>query len=121
RAYASGLPQALGPDVLVTAGGQDALRVPADSLDVDLARQLATEAERARGDGDLLQARGLINKVLGLCDGEALASVPGPYAENQRTRLEDWRLQLTETRLDLDLESGLHAEAVSELTALTAT
>ncbi|SCF78515.1 transcriptional activator domain-containing protein, partial [Streptomyces sp. Ncost-T6T-2b] len=62
----------------------------------------------------------LINKVLGLWDGEALASVPGPYADNQRTRLEEWRLQLTETRLDLDLEVGCHAEAVSELTALTA-
>ncbi|MEE1739685.1 SAV_2336 N-terminal domain-related protein, partial [Streptomyces sp. BE147] len=121
RAYASRLHKALGPDVLVSAGGKYALRVPADSLDLDLAQQLATEAERARGDGDLLQARGLINKVLGLWDGEALASVPGPYAENQRTRLEEWRLQLTETRLDLDLESGLHAEAVSELTALTAT
>ncbi|GFN06204.1 hypothetical protein Smic_47600 [Streptomyces microflavus] len=45
---------------------------------------------------------------------------PGPYAENQRTRLEEWRLQLTEARLDLDLEVGSHAEAVSELTALTA-
>ncbi|NEE34140.1 AfsR family transcriptional regulator, partial [Streptomyces sp. SID7982] len=31
-----------------------------------------------------------------------------------------WRLQLTETRLDLDLDVGCHAEAVSELTALTA-
>ncbi|CAM5476240.1 Tetratricopeptide repeat protein OS=Streptomyces microflavus OX=1919 GN=G3I39_10200 PE=3 SV=1 [Streptomyces microflavus] len=58
--------------------------------------------------------------MLGLWDGEALASVPGPYAENQRTRLEEWRLQLTEARLDLDLEVGSHAEAVSELTALTA-
>ncbi|CAM5483981.1 hypothetical protein SMICM304S_11081 [Streptomyces microflavus] len=33
---------------------------------------------------------------------------------------EEWRLQLTEARLDLDLEVGSHAEAVSELTALTA-
>ena len=36
----------------------------------------------------------LINKLLGLWDGEALASLPGPYAENQRARLEEWRLQL---------------------------
>ncbi|MGC5412917.1 AfsR/SARP family transcriptional regulator, partial [Streptomyces sp. DT225] len=61
-----------------------------------------------------------LNKALGLWDGEALAYVPGPYAEYQPTRREAWRLQLTETRLDLDLEAGCHAEAVSELTALTA-
>jgi tetratricopeptide (TPR) repeat protein len=35
-------------------------------------------------------------------------------------RLEEWRLQLLESRLDMDLEQGCHAEAVSELTALTA-
>ncbi|GAA3499857.1 transcriptional regulator AfsR [Streptomyces prasinosporus] len=46
--------------------------------------------------------------------------MPGPYAEAQRVRLEEWRLQLLESRLDMDLEQGCHAEAVSELTALTA-
>ncbi|TGG81084.1 AfsR family transcriptional regulator, partial [Streptomyces albus] len=42
------------------------------------------------------------------------------YAETQRVRLEEWRLGLLESRLDMDLEQGCHAEAVSELTALTA-
>lgn len=120
RTYASRLRKILGQETLVSESGGYALRIGRGALDLTLAQDLAVEAEKARAGGNRLQARTLLNKVLGLWDGEALASVPGPYAENQRTRLEEWRLQLTEARLDLDLEVGSHAEAVSELTALTA-
>ncbi|CAM5654705.1 regulatory protein AfsR [Streptomyces badius] len=120
RTYASRLRKILGQDTLVSESGGYAIRIDRGALDLTLAQDLSAEAEKARAAGDRCQARTLINKVLGLRDGEALASVPGPYADNQRTRLEEWRLQLTETRLDLDLEVGCHAEAVSELTALTA-
>ncbi|MFJ9057459.1 AfsR/SARP family transcriptional regulator [Streptomyces sp. NPDC102409] len=120
RTYASRLRKTLGQDTLVSESGGYAVRIPRESLDLTLAQDLASEAEKVRGGGDRCQARTLINKLLGLWDGEALASLPGPYAENQRSSLEEWRLQLTETRLDLDLEVGCHAEAVSELTALTA-
>ncbi|MFJ6610451.1 AfsR/SARP family transcriptional regulator [Streptomyces sp. NPDC091289] len=120
RTYASRLRKILGQDTLVSESGGYAIRTDRGALDLTLAQDLSAEAEKARAAGDRCQARTLINKVLGLWDGEALASVPGPYADNQRTRLEEWRLQLTETRLDLDLEVGCHAEAVSELTALTA-
>ncbi|MEV0036794.1 BTAD domain-containing putative transcriptional regulator [Streptomyces sp. NPDC050804] len=120
RTYASRLRKVLSPGVLITEAGGYALRTRSDSLDLNVAQELAADADKARAAGDRYLARTLINKSLGLWDGEALASVPGPYADNQRTRLEEWRLQLTETRLDLDLEVGRHAEAVSELTALTA-
>jgi DNA-binding SARP family transcriptional activator len=120
RTYASRLRKALAADALVSESGGYALRVRRDALDLSVAQELAMEAEKARAAGDRCQARVLINKSLGLWDGEPLANVPGPYAENQRARLEEWRLQLLETRLDLDLEVGCHAEAVSELTALTA-
>ncbi|MFJ2649000.1 BTAD domain-containing putative transcriptional regulator [Streptomyces sp. NPDC087420] len=120
RTYASRLRKVLPPGVLVSESGGYALRARPDALDLGVAQELAADAEKSRAAGDRSQARALLNKSLGLWDGEALASVPGPYAETQRTRLEEWRLQLTETRLDLDLELGCHAEAVSELTALTA-
>ncbi|MFD7067623.1 BTAD domain-containing putative transcriptional regulator [Streptomyces sp. NPDC059913] len=120
RTYASRLRKVLDPETLVSDAGGYAIRAGRDGLDVDVVRDLAAEAEKAAAGGDRDGARALLDKALGLWDGEALASVPGPYAENQRTRLEEWRLQLTETRLDLDLEVGHHAEAVSELTALTA-
>lgn len=120
RTYASRLRKTLGQDTLVSESGGYAVRIPRSALDLTVAQDMAVQAEKARGGGDRGQARTLISKLLGLWDGEALASLPGPYAENQRTSLEEWRLQLTETRLDLDLEVGCHAEAVSELTALTA-
>ncbi|MGW1655366.1 AfsR/SARP family transcriptional regulator [Streptomyces atratus] len=120
RTYASRLRKVLDPQTLVSDAGGYAIRTRNDAFDLTMAQELVAEAEKARAGGDRAQARSLFSKALGLWDGETLASVPGPYAENQRTRLEEWRLQLTETRLDLDLEVGCHAEAVSELTALTA-
>ncbi|MGY0062653.1 BTAD domain-containing putative transcriptional regulator [Streptomyces sp. LZ34] len=120
RTYASRLRKTLGPDVLVSESGGYAIRVEPRAVDADVAAQLATKAEKTRQAGDGARARELLNKALALWDGETLTGVPGPYAETQRIRLEEWRLSLTETRLDLDLELGLHAEAVSELTALTA-
>ncbi|MET7699204.1 BTAD domain-containing putative transcriptional regulator [Streptomyces sp. NPDC005485] len=121
RTYASRLRKVLDPGVLASESGGYAIRSLGDgALDLALAQELAADAEKARNAGDLCHARALLNKALSLWDGEPLASVPGPYAETQRTRLEEWRLQLLESRLDMDLEQGCHAEAVSELTALTA-
>ncbi|MFF5976828.1 BTAD domain-containing putative transcriptional regulator [Streptomyces sp. NPDC012769] len=122
RTYASRLRKVLDAGVLVSDSGGYALRTSRAGLALDLttAHELAAEAEKLRAAGRRGDARDRLNEALALWDGEALASVPGPYAENQRTRLEEWRLQLLETRLDLDLEVGAHAEAVSELTALTA-
>ncbi|MEU9730685.1 BTAD domain-containing putative transcriptional regulator [Streptomyces sp. NPDC048002] len=121
RTYASRLRKILAPGVLVSESGGYAVRGLHDgALDLAEAQELATEAEKARGTGDLCHARDVLNRALALWDGEPLAGVPGPYAEAQRVRLEEWRLQLLESRLDMDLEQGCHAEAVSELTALTA-
>ncbi|WP_395574043.1 AfsR/SARP family transcriptional regulator [Streptomyces sp. BK79] len=121
RTYASRLRKVLDPGVLVSESGGYAVRGLADgALDLAAAQDLAAEAEKARGAGDLCHARDVLRRALALWDGEVLAGVPGPYAQAQRVRLEEWRLQLLETRLDMDLEQGCHAEAVSELTALTA-
>ncbi len=125
RTYASRLRKVLSPGVLVSESGGYAVRLTDESgvgasLDLALAQELAADAEKAKTTGDLCHARALLNKALSLWDGEVLASVPGPYAETQRARLEEWRLQLIESRLDMDLEQGCHAEAISELTALTA-
>ncbi|MEU2426522.1 BTAD domain-containing putative transcriptional regulator [Streptomyces sp. NPDC007851] len=121
RTYASRLRKILDPGVLVSESGGYAVRgLGEGALDLAAAQDLAAEAEKARGTGDLSQARDVLNRALALWDGEPLAGVPGPYADAQRVRLEEWRLQLLEARLDMDLEQGCHAETVSELTALTA-
>ncbi|PJE97668.1 AfsR family transcriptional regulator [Streptomyces carminius] len=121
RTYASRLRKALGAEALTSESGGYAIRLgPGTELDADTAAARAAEAEKAAAAGDRARARELYDAALACWEGETLASVPGPYAENQRTRLEEWRLSLLEHRLDLDLQLGLHAEAVSELTALTA-
>ncbi|WP_369223368.1 BTAD domain-containing putative transcriptional regulator [Streptomyces sp. R39] len=121
RTYASRLRKILDPGVLVSESGGYAVRgLGEGALDLAVAQDLAAAAEKARGAGDLGQAREELNRALALWEGEPLAGVPGPYADTQRTRLQEWRLQLLESRLDMDLEQGCHAEAVSELTALTA-
>ncbi|MFF1682216.1 BTAD domain-containing putative transcriptional regulator [Streptomyces sp. NPDC058256] len=122
RTYASRLKKTLGPEILVGEAGGYAIRLSGTggTLDLAQAQELAADAEKARSAGDLCHAREVLRRALGLWDGEPLASVPGPFAETQRARLDELRLQLLESRLDMDLEQGCHAEAVSELTALTA-
>ncbi|MFI2434349.1 AfsR/SARP family transcriptional regulator [Streptomyces sp. NPDC018693] len=121
RTYASRLRKVLDTGVLVSESGGYAVRGLRDgALDLAEAQRLAADADKARAAGDPGRAREALNRALALWDGEALAGVPGPYAETQRVRLEEWRLGLLESRLDMDLEQGCHAEAVSELTALTA-
>ncbi|PZG94202.1 AfsR family transcriptional regulator [Streptomyces sp. NTH33] len=121
RTYASRLRKVLDAGVLVSESGGYAVRgLGEGALDLAVAQEWAARAEKARAAGDLGRAREVLGRALALWDGETLAGVPGPYAETQRVRLEEWRLQLLESRLDMDLEQGCHAEAVSELTALTA-
>ncbi|MFD3589211.1 BTAD domain-containing putative transcriptional regulator [Streptomyces sp. NPDC058683] len=121
RTYASRLRKILDPGVLVSESGGYAVRgLGEGALDLAVVQDLAAEAEKARSGGDLGRARELLGLALARWDGEALAGVPGPYADTHRVRLDEWRLQLLESRLDMDLEQGCHAEAVSELTALTA-
>ncbi|MFI1331305.1 AfsR/SARP family transcriptional regulator [Streptomyces sp. NPDC020845] len=122
RSYASRLRKAFGPhsNVLVSESGGYAIHIGVGALDTDVVDQLAAETDKARHSGDRARAHELIGKALDHWGGEPLAGLPGPYAATQRTRLVEWRLALLETRLDLDLELGHHAEVVAELTALTA-
>ncbi|MEU3600051.1 BTAD domain-containing putative transcriptional regulator, partial [Streptomyces sp. NPDC006798] len=92
RTYAHRLRKVLSATTLVSESGGYALRIERDALDLFVAQELAASAEKTRAAGDPGHARMLVNKSLGLWDGEPLANVPGPYAEGQRARLEEWRL-----------------------------
>ncbi|MCD9140853.1 AfsR/SARP family transcriptional regulator [Streptomyces albireticuli] len=122
RTYASRLRKAFGPDgdILVSESGGYALHLQDAWFDLDAMEGLVADSGRARGAGDPVQALARLDEALALWDGEPLAGLPGPFAETQRSRLEEWRLQLTESRVELRMELGRHAEVVSELTALTA-
>ncbi|GAA3443076.1 AfsR/SARP family transcriptional regulator [Planomonospora venezuelensis] len=108
------------PELLTSVGRGYALRIPADALDLALFESRTQEAEAARRAGDLGAAAEHLRAGLALCTGEPLAGAVGPYAEHQRGRLSERRMSVVESLMDLDLELGRHADAVSELVALTA-
>jgi DNA-binding SARP family transcriptional activator len=119
RSYAFRLRKALGSQALVTDSGGYALRLDDDMLDARVAEQLAAEADKIRAS-DPAGARERLASAVALWVGEPLAGLPGPFAEAQRDRLTQWRAALIESLLELDLELGAHAEAVSKLTAASA-
>ncbi|MDB1087126.1 BTAD domain-containing putative transcriptional regulator [Streptomyces sp. ACA25] len=124
RTYAFRLRKALGPraEVLASESGGYALRLgPGDALDLNRLAELTAGAEQSAAAGEFSRAHELYSAALELWDGEALAGVPGPAAEQHRTRLAEERLHLREQRLEVGLKIGLHAESVSELTSLTTT
>ncbi|MGW3044615.1 AfsR/SARP family transcriptional regulator [Kitasatospora sp. NPDC001159] len=99
------------------AGGY-ALRLEPDALDADRCDRLAAEAGRAVRGGEQESALRLLEEALALWDGVPLTAVPGSYAERQRHRLVERRLELLETRLEPELELGRHTRVAAELTAL---
>ncbi|WP_158887997.1 AfsR/SARP family transcriptional regulator [Amycolatopsis anabasis] len=127
RTYVLGLRTTLEPDrparaparVLLSVGDGYSLPLGGNVLDADLAEARFAAAERARRAGDAANARDLLGSGLALWAGDPLAGVPGPYAARQRARLAERRVALLETRFQLDLELGRHAEILPELRTLT--
>ncbi|QPP08254.1 tetratricopeptide repeat protein [Streptomyces bathyalis] len=126
RTYASRIRKALGDDaeLMVSESGGYAIR-PGRAysevvLDLDVATAHVSDAEKSAASGDRPGAHESYTAALTQWSGEALAHVPGPFAERHRSRLTEWQLSLQEHSLDLGLQLGCHTEAVIELTALTA-
>ena len=126
RTYASRIRKTLGDDaeLLVSESGGYAIRPGCARsevvLDLNVATALVSDAEKSVASGDRSAAHDLYAAALVQWSGEALAHVPGPFAERHRSRLTEWQLSLQEHSIDLSLQLGCHTEAVSELTALTA-
>ncbi|MGI5338530.1 BTAD domain-containing putative transcriptional regulator [Streptomyces sp. CA-181903] len=121
RTHASGLRKVLGrTSVLLSDSGGYSLPVRRGLVDLHRAEEAAAAARRAGRAGKPAEARELFTAALSAWTGETLAGVPGPYAAAQRARLEEWRLTLLESRLELDVAAGRCADTVSELTLLVA-
>ncbi|MFI9362322.1 AfsR/SARP family transcriptional regulator [Kitasatospora sp. NPDC053057] len=104
------------PQVLASANDGYRLAVPPASVDAFRVEQLAADAARAREAGRYDASAESLAEAVSLWRGEPLAGVPGPFAQNQRSRLSELRLHLLEERFDLDVLMGRHAQAVPELT-----
>ncbi|WP_033351695.1 BTAD domain-containing putative transcriptional regulator [Kitasatospora aureofaciens] len=120
RTFVAALRRALEPDrpprdaprVLVTEGPGYALRLPRE--DVDAHRFQDTLARARRDPGAVAE----LGAVLAAWRGPAYADVPdSAWAQRERARLEELRLEAVELRARILLDSGEGAELVAELGA----
>ncbi|MFK4099859.1 BTAD domain-containing putative transcriptional regulator [Streptomyces sp. NPDC019531] len=120
RTFVAALRRALEPDrpprdpprVIVTEGPGYALRLPREDVDV---HRFQDTLARARRDPDVLTDLGA---ALAAWRGPAYADVPGSaWAQRERTRLEELRLEGVELRARILLDSGEGAGLVAELGA----
>lgn len=120
RTFVAALRRAIEPDrpprtpprVLVTEGPGYVLRLPRDNVDV---HRFEDALARARRTPDALTG---LDAALAAWRGPAYADVTGSaWAERERTRLEELRLEGVELRARLLLDSGAGAELVAELGA----
>ncbi|EPD63539.1 hypothetical protein HMPREF1211_02666 [Streptomyces sp. HGB0020] len=121
RTYVYRLRQALGEQsdsfVHLVDGGYR-LHIQPDALDLNRFKETAARARQARSSGDLRSAARLLTEGLEMWKGVALAGVPGPFADQQRSVLGELRLACAEEQLACEVERGRYAEAAAELSAL---
>ncbi|MFF9581301.1 BTAD domain-containing putative transcriptional regulator [Streptomyces achromogenes] len=112
RAIEPGRPPRTPPRVLVTEGPGYALRLPRAQVD---AHRFEDALARARRTPEALTG---LEAALAAWRGPAYADVTGSlWAQRERARLEELRLEATELRARLLLDSGSGAELVAELGA----
>ncbi|EME97649.1 AfsR/SARP family transcriptional regulator [Streptomyces mobaraensis NBRC 13819 = DSM 40847] len=112
RALEPGRPPRTPPRVLVTEGPGYALCLPRDAVDV---HRFEDALARARRAPDALAG---LDAALAAWRGPAYADVSGSvWAQRERARLEELRLEGVELRARLLLDSGSGAELVAELGA----
>ncbi|TDC54872.1 SARP family transcriptional regulator [Micromonospora sp. KC207] len=102
-----------------SGGGMYQLHLPPDSVDVLRFESLRETARRQRSAGHTDAELAAVATALRLWRGEALAGVPGPFAERQRLRLAELRLATAERYAELLTGSGRLDEAAHLLRELT--
>ncbi|MFG1918552.1 AAA family ATPase [Micromonospora sp. NPDC048898] len=126
--YVSTLRQTLEPSrsrraagqLVSSGGGWYQLHLPPVSVDVLRFESLRETARRQRSAGDTDAELATVAQALRLWGGDALAGVPGPFAERQRLRLTELRLATAERYTELLVGGGRHEEAIDLLRDLAA-
>ncbi|WP_432967899.1 AfsR/SARP family transcriptional regulator [Dactylosporangium sp. CA-233914] len=107
------LPGAIHTD---TAGYR--AEVADDALDTLVFAQLVADGRAAVAAGELHTARKHFRDALELWRGPALAGLDSPSVQAAAVALEERRGSALEDCLDVELQLGLHAELISQLTGL---
>ncbi|MEV5387400.1 BTAD domain-containing putative transcriptional regulator [Streptomyces sp. NPDC052721] len=123
RTYAWRLRKALEndsrtPRVLISLGDGYRLNLTGSTADFLMAEELAQDARRLRQSGDVEGAFQRLEQTLALWRGTPLTAVPGPFAERERERFEEFRLRLQEERIDAALAMARGPEHTAELVSL---
>ena len=106
--------------LLSSTGGTYRLNIDPQSVDVTRFDALRQDARRHRATGSKLSELAAVEAALRMWHGEALAGVPGPFAQAQRARLGELRLAAAERHAVLLAETGRRDDAVRALHALAA-
>ncbi|MFF9276938.1 BTAD domain-containing putative transcriptional regulator [Streptomyces griseosporeus] len=115
RAVEPERPPRTPPRLLVTEGPGYALRLPREDVDVHWFEDALVRARRGPGGA------GELGEALAAWRGPAYADVPdSPWAQRERARLEELRLEAVELRARLLLDRGEGPELVAELGAQVA-
>jgi DNA-binding SARP family transcriptional activator len=88
-----------------------------DTADLD---EQGAEALRTVASGDLATAADQLSAAIGLFRGEPLAGLPGPFAQNERRRLEEHRRTFRLERLKCLVLLGRFDDALDDLSRLSA-
>ncbi|WEV25185.1 BTAD domain-containing putative transcriptional regulator [Streptomyces sp. 71268] len=122
HSYVAQLRRTVGAEVLRGAGPDGYVLDGDVRTDVGEFQLREAGADQALRRGDRRAARALLGEVLERwrSDREPLAQVPGPFAAAERARLTEWRLELQERALGLDLALGRVDQTVPQLAALVA-
>ncbi|WP_410611336.1 BTAD domain-containing putative transcriptional regulator [Amycolatopsis sp. lyj-109] len=107
-----------GDGLLASVGAGYSLRVDENRIDVNRFHALRASAAKHRRAGQAEHALQDLEQALGLWRGEALAGLPGRFADAQRAKFGELRLATLESRAEILLDLGDAGELVDGLIAL---
>ncbi|MFA3843528.1 AfsR/SARP family transcriptional regulator [Streptomyces aureus] len=112
-------PEGTPPAESVIRSGKGWYRFAVEEVRLDTAdlEERGDEAMRTVAAGDLTTAADQLSAAMGLFRGEPLAGLPGPFAQDERQRLEERRRTLRLERLKCLVVLGRFGEALDGLSA----
>jgi len=121
QTYVMRLRQVLGdPSVIRTAADGYLITVDADHLDLLRFTELAAAARATLSSGDLPTAAELYGQALALWRGQPLVDVPSDVLHREEIqRLVEYRLEVLERRIEVELSLGRHTDLIPLLRVVT--
>ncbi|MFJ2264730.1 BTAD domain-containing putative transcriptional regulator [Streptomyces sp. NPDC087844] len=106
--------------VIESVGSGYRVHLASDVLDMSVFQDRLAKAQRMRREGNLAASHTLLRDALALWQGNGLADLPGNWAQIQRTRLDQLRLDALEAKFQTELRMGAHHEITAELNSVVA-